>query len=88
MPSRLESLHWFPYALMWIILICLAGAVAGAVIYPLVGLIFSLQTSSGALALRGMREFSFLAMIWAPGLALVLCVRRAYLRAHTTETKR
>ncbi len=74
----MKRLHWSLYALLLIVGITALGAVLGAVLFPLWGVVFSLQKSSGELAVFGIRTLSFYFLMWAPGIAIVLCVKRAY----------
>lgn len=70
--------HWSVYAVSVILVTALIGAVLGAVTFPLVGLVVDTGYSLGKLALNGMRILGFYFGIWAPGLALVLTVKREY----------
>ena len=73
------------FFLVWTIGITAAGAVVGAVAYPVGGLLFGLDATPGQLAVKGLRELAFLAFIWAPGTALVLTIHRAYRAKHPRE---
>ncbi len=70
--------HWSWYALGLIVGISALGVVLGALVFPLVGLIFETGYSSGQLARNGMSVLGFYFAIWAPGIALVLTVKREY----------
>lgn len=73
-----RRMHWAWYALGLITGITALGAAIGAVVFPLWGLVFGLERGAGELAVAGMRTLGFYFLIWAPGIALVLCVKRAY----------
>ena len=73
-----RRLHWLWYGLGWILAICLVGVVLGATIFPLVGVFFDTGYESRELALNGIRILGFYFSIWAPGVALVLTVKREY----------
>ncbi|MFH1496538.1 MAG: hypothetical protein ABII82_01815 [Verrucomicrobiota bacterium] len=73
-----KRLHWAVYAPALIVGITALGAVVGAVVFPLWGLLFGLERGAGELAMTGARTLGFYFLIWAPGIALVLCVKRAY----------
>jgi ABC-type transport system involved in cytochrome c biogenesis permease component len=70
--------HWIWYALGWIAAICTTGIALGVIVFPLVGLLFNLDATPGELALRGARILGFYFGIWAPGVALVVTVKREY----------
>jgi hypothetical protein len=52
------------------------GAVAGATGFVLLGPLFGSTEPSYQHAIAGARHLGFVALIWAPGIALVLCVMR------------
>lgn len=81
----MKRLHWSLHALILIAGITALGAVLGAVVFPLWGLVFKLERSAGELAIFGARTLGFYFLIWAPGVALVLGVKRAY-EARQAET--
>lgn len=73
--------HWSVYFAFWVGVLGAGGALVGALAFPIVGAFLDgHRWTSDALA--GMHHLSFLALIWAPGVALVLSVRRAYRRRH------
>lgn len=79
--------RWLLLWLVWTCGIVLAGALLGAVLFPLLGRLGGSSKDLGALALLGVRNLGFYAFVWAPGAAIVLVVmdeakrRRDLLRA-------
>ena len=78
----LKNLHWSLYFLLVTTAIVAVGAVLGAVTFPLAGLIFDTGFTGAELARNGIRTLGFYFFIWAPGIAGVLCVMRAFRRRH------
>lgn len=77
-PTPAPRLHWSLYFLSWTGGVIAAGTVLGAVLFPLIGKLIGAQFTVGELALTGAKTLGFYFMLWAPGLALVLTVKRAY----------
>lgn len=73
-----KRLHWSWYAAAWIFGLVTGGAVVGAIVFPLVGFIFETGRSSAELAFNGVKILGFYGFIWAPGVALVVTVKREY----------
>lgn len=76
-------LHSFLYFLLWTAAVVFGGATAGAVSFALGGAFLQghhwlRDAASGA------RHLGFIALIWAPGIALVATVMRAH-RARRTD---
>jgi len=80
---NLQQSHWALYFIFWFLVVVAAGAMAGAVGFPLLGPLFGSKLGPVGHALAGARHIGFVAMIWAPGVALVLCV----VRAHRNKSK-
>jgi len=76
----LRELHWSLYFLVWTTGIIALGAVLGALLFPLTGLVFETEKSAAQLAVFGARTLGFYFMVWAPGISLVLTVKNAYER--------
>ncbi len=70
--------RWPLYFLKWTVGITLTGAVLGALIFPLVGLLWNLDYTPLQLAWNGVKILGFFFGIWAPGTALVLTVKKVY----------
>ena len=85
---KLRDTHWSVYFLLWVTGIIALGAALGAVIFPLVGRIFETGYTAPQLARNGVKILSFYFMIWAPGIAIVACVMRAYRRRHPADAPR
>ncbi len=75
---KLQQSHWSVYFLFWLLAIVGGGALIGAIGFPLLGPVFGSTLSPLEHATTGARHLGFITLIWAPGIALVLCVRRAY----------
>jgi len=75
---NLRQSHWKVYFIFWFKLVVLAGAAVGAIGFPLLGPLFGSTLTATEHVVAGARHLGFVAMIWAPGIALVLCVVRAY----------
>jgi len=75
---NLQQSHWAAYFLFWLLTIIGGCALVGFVSFPIFGPVFGSTRSPLEHALAGARHLSFIALIWAPGIALVLSVRRAY----------
>lgn len=74
---RLRDCHWSLYFTFWLCVIVVGGAAAGAVTFPLVGLALEghywLEDAKS-----GIHHAGFIALVWAPGVALVMSVMRSY----------
>lgn len=75
---NLQQSHWAVYFLFWLLAIVAGGALVGALSFPLAGPAFGSTLTPLEHVFTGARHLGFIALIWAPGIALVLCVRRAY----------
>ncbi len=71
-------LRWPLYFLAWTLGITALGVIVGAVVYPIIGLAFSLDYTLRELVLNGIKAIGFYFGIWAPGIALVMTVKKAY----------
>ncbi|MEX0330499.1 MAG: hypothetical protein AB3N64_03660 [Puniceicoccaceae bacterium] len=79
MPRRIKSI--LVWGLLWfglVGLICLAGAIAGAILFPVVGFLLGMDLSAGEMLRNGLYDGGFFALIWAPGLSLVICIMRVH----------
>ncbi len=70
--------RWPLYFLKWTVGITLTGAVFGAVVFPLFGLVFNTGYTPAQLVMNGVKIMGFFFGIWAPGTALVLTVKKVY----------
>ncbi len=82
----LRDVHWSLYFLFWTAAIVAAGAVLGAALFLLAGLCFHTGHTAAQLVQHGVRTGGFYFLLWAPGIAVVLCVMRAYRRRHPEES--
>jgi hypothetical protein len=72
--------YYLGYIAAWTVAIVAAGALVGAVAFPLVGKLAGSDASVAALAAQGARDLGFLAFIWAPGTAIVAAFHHAWKR--------
>ena len=75
---KLQQSHWAVYFLFWLVAVIGGSALIGAISFPLLGPAFGSTSTPLEHAMAGARHLGFIALIWAPGIALVLCVMRAY----------
>lgn len=68
------------YVLLWSLIITAGGALVGAVVFPIVGTLGSVEMSAGAMAWSGARQLGFLTFIWAVGIAIVMAFQHAHRR--------
>jgi hypothetical protein len=80
---KLQQSHWTVYFIFWFLVVVLVGAVVGAISFPLLGPLFGSPLTPVQHAIVGARHLGFIVMIWAPGIALVLCA----VRAHRNKSK-
>lgn len=73
-PVLKAALAWFLRWLLLVSLICFAGALAGLVLFPVGGHLLGMELSTAEMARNGAFDGGFLALIWAPGLGLVICI--------------
>ena len=75
MPPLLKlSIIWFSRWLFLLLAICLAGALVGALAFPVAGYLLGMDLGIGEMLRNGVFDGGFLALIWAPGLSLVACL--------------
>ena len=74
-PARL---HWSLYFLGITLGIAVVGAVSGALAFVLFGSAMRADFKLIELARNGAETGAFYFTLWAPGIAIVLCVKRAY----------
>lgn len=72
-----------PYFFAWVAGLVVLGAILGAIFFPLGGWLLDAERTSYALFLRGLRFGSFYFLIWAPAIAITVCVMRGYRRARS-----
>ncbi|MFT3870029.1 MAG: hypothetical protein QM715_16400 [Nibricoccus sp.] len=74
---KLRDSHWAVYFIVWLLAVVGGGALVGAVSFPLLGPLFGSDHSVFSHVVAGARHLGFIALVWAPGIALVACVIRA-----------
>lgn len=77
--------YWAGCFLARMLGIVVAGAVIGAVTFPLGGLFINTGRTAWELVAIGARFLSFIFGIWAPAVAMVLCVMKAWNRNAARE---
>jgi hypothetical protein len=86
MKPRRGILFYVAYVTAWTAVIVVAGALVGAVSFPLVGAFAGLPRSAAGLALSGARQLAFLAFVWAPGIAIVMAFHHAWRSRQSSGT--
>lgn len=76
----LLAFHWLGLFLLYVVAIISLGALIGTISFLVFGKIF-VGMEFGELALRGMRYGAQYFGVWAPSIAIVLCVMRAWKRS-------
>ncbi|MEX0324868.1 MAG: hypothetical protein AB3N33_02140 [Puniceicoccaceae bacterium] len=79
MPGKLKSI--LVWGLRWlglVALICLAGGFLGAVLFPIAGHLLGMDLATRDMVRNGVFDGGFFALIWAPGLSLVICIMWAH----------
>lgn len=72
----MKAIKWGALFILWIAIITLAGAVIGAVAYPIFGPLFGFEESVLYLACEGAKDIGYLSLIWAPASSLVICLQK------------
>ena len=80
--NRRSWLRWTGLFLFFTIEVTVIGALAGALLVPIAGKIVGAERGWAELSLLGMRNTGFWFFIWAPAIAIVRCVMRAYREQH------
>ncbi|MFT3781920.1 MAG: hypothetical protein QM790_07880 [Nibricoccus sp.] len=75
---NLRESHWAIYFLVWLSAVVVAGALLGAITFPVAGPLFGSKLSVLEHVAAGARHLGFISFVWAPPIALVACVKRAY----------
>lgn len=61
-------------------MITAGGAIVGAIVFPIIGLIAAMPGGPTAHMLAGIKNLGFLTFVWAPGISIVLAFDHAYKR--------
>ncbi|MGC9452065.1 MAG: hypothetical protein ACP5I4_11530 [Oceanipulchritudo sp.] len=80
MNRLVQAAGWFAFWLLLVAGITLAGAILGAVLFPVAGLLLGMDLEVPRMARNGWFDGGFLALIWAPGISFVACLMRAHRR--------
>jgi len=79
-------IRWTGLFLLFTVEVTAIGALAGGILFPLVGPLFGAERGWAELVVLGIRNIGFWFFIWAPGIALVRCVMRAHRERHPNPT--
>lgn len=74
---------WIGWPVLWAVIVfagCAAGGVLGALAYLLLGRPFGFSLSFAELAYNGALDGAFLALIWFPGIGIVVLAMLAHRR--------
>ncbi len=77
--------RWMPRFMAYTVGLIALGAIAGTLFYCALGPFFVDGMSARELAKNGVANGAFLAFIWAPGGAFVICVMQAHRRAERRD---
>jgi hypothetical protein len=80
--KRRSWLQWTGLFLFFTIEVTAIGALAGALMFPAVGKLIDAERGWSELTVLGIRNIGFWFFIWAPAIAVVRCVMRAYRERH------
>ena len=69
---------WFGLGLVIILVMVAIGALLGGTLYPLVGVVIGKDLPVLRMLWLGVLDGAFFALIWAPGMSIVLCIAGAY----------
>ncbi len=70
-------MQWLLRFMVWLLLIVGLGVVTGALVFPLLGPLFGSKLHPLEHVVAGAKHLGFIALVWAPGIALVACVMHA-----------
>lgn len=70
--------RWIGRWHLLVLAITAGGAVAGCLLFVVIGSLARLDYSFAELARNGLSDGGFYALIWAPGISLVICVMQAH----------
>lgn len=71
--------YWLGWWLLYVLATILVGACVGALVVPGVGLLWGADFSLGHMLSKGFVNGARYGGVWAGGMGVVLCVRRAWL---------
>ena len=77
MPDFSTIIRWLVIWILFVTLICGAGALVGGILFPIVGLILGMKLSVVEMIKNGLFDGVFLAGIWAPAVSLVVCLMKS-----------
>jgi len=81
--NRWRRVRQFVVVVIWVTaLITCTGAILGAGIWPLVGLLAGASQPPDALVLTGAKTLGFYFFLWAPGTGIVVAAIREWRRRH------
>jgi len=69
---------WIGLGFLIVLGMVTAGGLLGGILYPLVGTIIGKDLTVLRMLRLGFMDGAFYALIWAPGMSIVLCIAGAY----------
>lgn len=69
---------WIGIGLLIVLAMVTAGGLLGGLLYPLVGTLIGKDLTVLRMVRLGFMDGAFYALIWAPGMSIVLCIAGAY----------
>lgn len=76
---------WIVTGLLLMGAIVAAGGVLGSLLYPVFGSLLGMKLHVLEMAANGLYDGAFYALIWAPGISLVLCIMAAHHKMRMTR---
>lgn len=70
-------LYWGALTVVYTVCFAAAGALTGVVAFVVVGTLAGMDYTATEMAASGLRNGGFFMLMWAPGLAMVLCMIQA-----------
>ena len=83
-----QVVYWIVLWLGLVLLICLGGALAGALLFPVGGWLLGMDLTAAEMLRNGVMDGGFLALIWAPGVSFVVCLMQANRRHQPAGDKK
>jgi hypothetical protein len=71
---------WIGWFFIWLLLVLVivgSGAAVGGLAYPFFGTLLGMDLSMREFFVNGVKDGGFYALIWAPGISLVVCIMAA-----------
>lgn len=79
--------YYIWYVIRWTATITAGGALVGAIVFPVIGMIAGTPGGPTDHLLAGIKNLGFLTFVWAPGISIVLAFDHAYKRHRSRQNK-